>query len=88
MGEERLKKGWLGGGVEREMEGGEKWRRNKSAGFLSGGGVGERDGGRGRSGEGINQQGFFRGGGHLPSLGFGLTPLGYAENSILHVNPF
>ena len=35
MGEERLKKG-----VEREMEGGEKWRRNKSAGFLSGGGGG------------------------------------------------
>ena len=67
----------VGGGVEREMEGGEKWRRNKSAGFLSGGG-GERWR-EGRSGEGIN---------HLPSLGFGLTPLGYAENSILHVNPF
>ena len=34
-------------------------------------------------------QGFFQGGGgggHLSPLGFGLPPLGYAENSILHVN--
>ena len=31
-------------------------------------------------------QGFFRGRGHLPPLALALPPLGYAENSILHVN--
>ena len=38
----------------------------------------------------LDSSGFLSGGGrgHLPPLGFGLPPLGYAEISILHVNLF